>query len=191
MTSLKDEFQKVAVYTGSFSPITLGHLHVISHAAKMCDRLYVAVGHNPSKQSLFSGAERVDMIEHDLDETVRPALQAAGIDCEIIVETFEGATVDFMKKVGATVHFRGIRGVKDFQDEEELAMVNADLHDEGNHDLSLSSRFTQALIFTTHPDLVKVSSSRARELASLGKEDALLRYVTPSTRDALMQKLAM
>lgn len=188
-TKLKSEFNKVAVYSGSFSPITLGHLHVIEHAAKMCDTLYVAIGHNPKKTSLFTAEERIDMIEKDLDELVRPALRAAGIDCEIKVEAYEGATVDFMKAVGASVHLRGIRGVRDFQDEEELAMVNADLFDGGSRDQSADNKFTQALIFTTDPDLVKVSSSRARELAAIGKEDALDRYVTARTKDMLLLKL--
>ncbi len=189
MSEIRKNFERAAIYSGSFNPVTLGHLHVIGHATKMVDKLYVAVGVNPDKTPLFTPEERIKMIEEDIAQHITPQLEESGNDCRIEVIQYQGATVDVMKELELSLYFRGIRGVKDFQDEEAMALTNADLFGEGELDSKLQDQFTQALIFTTDPHLTKVSSSTARELCRLGKDDALLRYVTLSVQQKLIAKM--
>lgn len=188
-TKLTTTFERAALYAGSFNPVTKGHLHVIGHATKMTDRLVVGVGTNPKKDPLFSGAERVAMIRDDIMKNLQPELDAAGNPCRIDVIEYQGATTDVMQAEGLSVFFRGVRGVSDFNDEDTMALANADLFNDGDFEGNLQEQFTQSLIYTTTPELRKVSSSVARELCMLGKDDALLRYVTPDVRLRLIQRM--
>jgi len=104
---------KLAVYPGTFDPITNGHLDVIQRGAKLFDRLVIAVGQNPEKPPLLVQAERAEIIAQVVAEI--PNVQ---------VETFAGLTVDFVRKIGADVILRGIRNSSDLQFEFQVALTN-------------------------------------------------------------------
>src|SRR3979490_967704 len=104
---------RTAVYPGSFDPITLGHLDVLERAALMFDRVIVAVLENPAKQPLFDAAERVDLIRRVVDD--KPHVE---------VDTFNGLTVDYAMKVGATAIARGPRAIRDFENRFPMALMN-------------------------------------------------------------------
>ena len=103
---------KVAIYPGSFDPITNGHLDVLNRALKIFDKVIVLVAINPNKKSRFSPEERKAMIEEAVDNK------------SVTVETFDGLTVDYAKKHGATHLIRGLRAVTDFEYEFQLATAN-------------------------------------------------------------------
>jgi pantetheine-phosphate adenylyltransferase len=105
--------RRVAVFAGQFDPITNGHLDIIRRGVGLFDELIVGVGINPDKQEMFSQAERVAMIRVLLQET-------EGIK----VEKYTGLTVDFAKKMQASVLLRGIRDVSDLRNEFHLAQAN-------------------------------------------------------------------
>lgn len=104
---------KIAIYPGSFDPVTFGHLDVISRSAKMVDKLIIAVLVNKNKSSLFSMEDRVKMISECVKD--HPNVE---------VHSFSGLTVDYAKKVGATMIVRGLRAVTDFEYELQLAQTN-------------------------------------------------------------------
>jgi pantetheine-phosphate adenylyltransferase len=103
----------IAIYPGSFDPITNGHIDVIRRGIKMFDELIVAVGQNPGKQELFSLAERVEMIRRLVADMPR-----------VRVESFECLTVEFAARKKANVMLRGLRNLSDVQYEFQLAMTN-------------------------------------------------------------------
>lgn len=194
MASMKDhniernhseEFNESAVYVGSFDPITLGHVDVVKSAAKMpYKKLYVAIGENPAKTPMFNTKERLDMINREMDRDVRPLLHD---DQEIIVTSYQGLTVDFMHSVKSSFCIRGIRGVKDLEEESNLAAVNkglyADLLNEPD-----TAHFTQAFFATSDPDLRHVSSSFARAISKTDNDLSLLRYVSPDVAAKMIAK---
>ena len=102
-----------AVFPGSFDPITNGHLDVIQRGIKIVDELIIAVGDNPEKDSLFSGTERVEMIQVLVKDM--PG---------ILVERFTGLTVEYVKSKKAQVIMRGLRNLTDVQYEFQLALTN-------------------------------------------------------------------
>jgi pantetheine-phosphate adenylyltransferase len=106
----------VAIYPGSFDPVTNGHLDLIGRGEKMFDQLIVAVLRNAEKEPLFSLSERVDMLREVTDhwETVE-------------VDVFDGLLVDYARKRGAAVILRGIRAVSDYEYELQMALMNRKL----------------------------------------------------------------
>ena len=110
---MADHTKRIAVFPGSFDPVTNGHLDVIQRGRLLFDELIVAVGHNPEKRTLFTQAERVDMVR-DL---------VADYD-NVRVEPFAGLTVDFARQVGAAAILRGIRNSSDLQFEFQVALTN-------------------------------------------------------------------
>ncbi len=139
----------VAVYPGSFDPITLGHLDVIDRATRVFDRLVVGVLVNPRKEPLLPTERRVAI--------VREALAGREGGDRVAVEAFEGLTVEFARSVGARWVVRGLRAVSDFELELQLAQTNRVLAPE-----------IDAVFFMTALDLGYVSSSLAREIAAFG-----------------------
>ena len=112
---------RTGLYTGSFDPLTLGHLDVIEAAARLCDRLVVAVGVHASKAPVFTPGERMAMIEQE----AAPRVQAAG--CVLAVTTFDGLAVEAARHAGATFIVRGLRDGTDFDYEMQMAGMNAAL----------------------------------------------------------------
>src|SRR5215207_2704475 len=107
---------RVAIYAGSFDPITRGHEDLMHRSLQFVDRLIVAVATNGSKQPLFSTEERVEFIR-----------QAAAGDTRIEARAFQGLLVDFAREVGARLFIRGLRAVSDFEYEFQMALMNRHL----------------------------------------------------------------
>lgn len=110
---------KIAVYPGTFDPITNGHLDLIKRALQFFDRIIVAIGENPTKKPLFSIEERLFM--------VRKAIEEINLSEKVEIESFSGLLVEFSKKKGACVIIRGLRAVSDFEYEMQLALMNRKL----------------------------------------------------------------
>jgi pantetheine-phosphate adenylyltransferase len=140
-----------AVYPGSFDPITNGHLDVIGRAAGVFDRVVVGVLANPRKQPLLATDERVAVI--------RAALLHSGVggDDRIAVDTFDGLTVDFCRRVGAGFIVRGLRAISDFETEMQLAHNNRRL-----------APGVDTVFFMTAVEHGYVSSSLVKEIATFG-----------------------
>jgi pantetheine-phosphate adenylyltransferase len=164
--------QKRAVYAGSFDPITNGHLDVIYRAIKVFDHVIVAVANttsDPKKDnSLFSAAERVEMIEEALRDTGGRASAAS----------FRGLLVDYCEEVGASVSIRGLRAVSDFEYEFQMAMMNRHL------------KPTVETVFMAASETHFYTSSRlVKEVARLGGD---VRALLPkSVSERLLKKLLM
>jgi pantetheine-phosphate adenylyltransferase len=136
----------VAVYPGSFDPITNGHIDVATRAAKLFSKLIMAVYRTPGKPALFSLEERLDMARRAL----------AGLT-NVEVQPFDGLAVDFARRVGAQVMVRGLRVSADFEREFDMAMMNKKLQP----DLEL-------VCFMASPDYQFLRSSLLKEVAKLG-----------------------
>ena len=134
----------VGVYPGSFDPVTLGHLDIIKRSSKIVDRLIIGVLNNSAKKPVFTAEERVHMLELVIKDIPNAA-----------VETFDGLTVEFAKSLGATVMFRGLRAVTDFEYEIQIAQTNHAL----NPDID-------TVFLTTSVKYSYLSSSIVKEVAS-------------------------
>ena len=138
----------VAVYPGSFDPITNGHLDVIGRAARAFDKVVVGVLANPRKQPLLTAENRVGII--------REALRATAGE-RVDVQTFDGLTVEFCHAVGATFIVRGLRAISDFESEMQLAHNNRKLAPD-----------VDTVFFMTALEHGYVSSSLVKEIAMFG-----------------------
>lgn len=155
---------KIAVYPGSFDPVTFGHLDIIDRALKIFDGVVVAVARNSEKNSLFTVKERLDLLSEILAD--RPQAK---------VETFEGLLVDFVRQRGATVIIRGLRAVSDFEFEFQLAQMNRNI-----------TKDIETLFMMTSVPYSYLSSSIVKEVSSLnGPVDNL---VPPLVKAALESK---
>lgn len=105
--------QKIAIYPGSFDPVTNGHLDIIERAAKIFDKLIVAILENPQKNSLFSKEDRLYMLQE----------ATAGIE-NVEVDSFSGLLAHYMSKKNAKVIIKGLRGTSDFEYEFQMAVLN-------------------------------------------------------------------
>jgi len=140
----------IAVYPGSFDPITNGHLDIVERASAVFDRLVVAVLENPKKAPLLSVDERISVI--------RAALAAAGADADRVeVAAFDGLTVEFARSRGATAIVRGLRAISDFESEMQLA-----------HNNRVLAPGIDTVFFMTSAENSYVSSSLVKEIASFG-----------------------
>jgi pantetheine-phosphate adenylyltransferase len=158
--------RKIAVYPGSFDPITYGHLDIISRSLCIFDQVIVAVARNSNKNGLFPIDERVDLIRRVMADNDRAH-----------VDTFDGLLVDYVRSRNATVIIRGLRAVSDFEYEFQSAQVNRGL-DQG----------IDTLFMMTSVPYVYLSSSIVKEVGSLGGSvDAL---VPPLVKQALIDKLS-
>ncbi len=151
----------IALYPGSFDPITFGHLDVIERAARLFDRLIIAVAHNADKKPLFSAAQRVDLIR-----------QSTGALRNIEVVTFDGLLVDFARQVGAAAVVRGLRAVTDFEYEFQMALMNKTLSPE-----------LETVFLTSREAFTYLSSRVIKEVARLGGD--ITKFVPPPVVTAL------
>lgn len=140
--------ERICVYPGSFDPVTVGHMDVICRAAKLFDRVVVAVMHNPAKRGCFTVEERTALIRKS----------TAGLD-NVSVDAWDGLLVDYVRRTGACAVVRGLRAVGDFENEMVMAQVNAQL---------LPGMETVFLM--TRPEHGCVSSSVVREAATFGAD---------------------
>jgi pantetheine-phosphate adenylyltransferase len=143
---------RLAVYPGSFDPITRGHVDVIDRARVVFDELVVAVLVNTRKSPSIDAAERADMIRDAIDEELGAEAAAA-----IEVITFQGLTVDLARQRGATSIVRGLRALSDFENEQAIAHLNRKLAPE-----------IDTVFFMTGLEHAYLSSSLVREIAAFG-----------------------
>jgi len=158
--------ERVALYAGSFDPITHGHEDLIRRTLTFSDRVIVAVTNNVSKQPLFS-----------VDERVRLITAIMGPDSRIQVRAFSGLLVDFAREVGAQVNVRGLRAVSDFEYEFQMALMNRHLLPE-----------METVFMTPSLDTTYISSSMVREVARFGGDVSGL--VHPLVGEALAARFA-
>ncbi len=146
---------RIAVFPGAFDPITNGHLDIIHRAARLFDRVVVAVGHNPDKQEIFTADERVDMIES----------LVSSLD-NVAVASYAGLTVDFVRSVGAGVIVRGIRNSVDLRDELLAANTNLIVGDLETIFLMASEQF--ALTSSTFiKQIIEMGGDKSTRLSAL------------------------
>jgi pantetheine-phosphate adenylyltransferase len=157
----------IAVYPGSFDPITYGHLDIIHRGLKVFDAVIIAVARNSEKKSLFSIEERLRMIR----ETV-------GENPKVRVDTFDGLLVDYVISQGANVILRGLRAVSDFEYEFQIAQMNHSVQEE-----------VETLFMMTAVPYGYLSSSIVKEVAALkGPVDT---FVPPPVKKALQEKFGL
>jgi pantetheine-phosphate adenylyltransferase len=137
---------KIAIYPGSFDPITNGHVDILKRASRIVDRLFVAVIRNPEKRAKFSLKDRVRMLK----ETLK------GFD-NVTIESFDGLLVDFARKKKATIIIRGLRAVSDFDYEFQMALTNRKMAPE-----------IETLFLMTDYKYSYLSSSFVKQIAHLG-----------------------
>ncbi|MBU6162108.1 MAG: pantetheine-phosphate adenylyltransferase [Myxococcales bacterium] len=156
---------RVAMYPGSFDPITVGHVAIIERGLNMFDEVVVAVARNISKSGLFSLEERIALIHEVMGP--RPALR---------VETFEGLLVDYARNHGIGVILRGLRGTADFEYEYQMANMNRQLAPD-----------VDTVFLMSDPETFYISSRLVKEVAQLG--GAIDQFVPAAVRDRLLQRL--
>ena len=138
--------KKIAVYPGSFDPITNGHVDIIKRGLRMFDELIVLIAHNPNKKALFTVEERLGMVR----DVIR--------DCKNVrVDSFDGLLVEYVKVAGANVILRGLRALSDFEHEFQLALINRRLN-----------RDVETIFLMTGYKWFYTSSTIINEAASLG-----------------------
>src|SRR5215468_4314829 len=142
---------RIALYAGSFDPITNGHIDVIRQAAKLADRLVLVVGVHPGKKPLLSTEERLALLE----TTCRPVAQSAG--CEIACTTFDDLVISAARRAGATILIRGLRDGTDFNYEMQMAGMNGAMAPE-----------VQTVFLPASPGVRPITATLVRQIASMG-----------------------
>ena len=158
---------RIAVYTGSFDPITLGHFNVIHRASRLVDQLIVGVGINVEKESLFSLEERMELVK----EIVRPL-------GNVQVQSFDGLAVDFVRSCGAWVMVRGIRPLTDIAAEFTMMLANRELDED-----------IETVFLMADQRFAHVSSSLIKQIAPLASDEMLEKFVPPAVGKRLREKL--
>jgi pantetheine-phosphate adenylyltransferase len=136
----------IAVYPGSFDPITNGHLDIVTRAAHLFDTVIIAVFDRPNKNLLFSTTDRITMVKQATRDLPR-----------VKVDTYSDLTVEYVRKAGASVIIRGLRDTRDFEHEFQMAQINHTLAPE-----------VDVVLFMAGHQHTFCSSSMVREIASLG-----------------------
>ena len=148
---------KIAVYPGTFDPITLGHLDIIRRGAHLVDKLVIGVTTNPSKEPMFTTAERLDMVKREVE----------GLPGNIEVVEFDSLLMEFAEKQGATAILRGLRAVADFEYEFQMAGMNQQLNDD-----------IETVFLMADASLQPIASKLVKEIARYG--GAIDKFVTPA-----------
>ncbi len=155
---------KIAVYPGSFDPITLGHLDVLKDGAHMFDKVIITVSNNISKHALLSVEERKELIRQSVADIPN-----------VEVDSFDGLTVEYAKKVGATILLRGLRAVSDFEYEMQLSQTNRSLSED-----------IKTVFLITRPEYNFISSSSVKEI--LKNNGDISKFVPKPVSDYLQNK---
>jgi pantetheine-phosphate adenylyltransferase len=153
----------LALYPGSFDPITFGHLDVIARGRRLFDELIVAIGRNPGKDPLFEPEERIEMCEALVAEMIAKHPEGAPVS----VRSFTGLTVDFAKEVHAAALLRGVRNLSDLQYEIQQAVTNREV-------ANLETAFVVA-----GQSFAYTSSSLIRQIAAMGDDLQALKPMCP------------
>ena len=149
--------QRTAVYTGSFDPITLGHLHIIDRASRLFDSLVIGIGINAEKQSLFSPEQRRELVCRVTSEFPN-----------VSVRFFEGLAVEFVRSLGSRVMVRGIRPLTDIAGEFTMMMANRQLDEE-----------IETVFLMADERFAHVSSSLLKQIARVSDDDDQLAKFVP------------
>jgi pantetheine-phosphate adenylyltransferase len=155
---------RIAIYPGSFDPVTNGHMDIIRRGLEIFDRVIIAVARNSEKNSLFSVQDRVELINRLIEDN--PQLE---------VDTFDGLLVDYVVSREASVILRGLRAVSDFEYEFQLAQMNRSL-----------SKKVETLFMMTATQNAYLSSSIVKEVASHGGD--IEKFVPPLVAEELRKK---
>ena len=155
---------KIAIYPGSFDPITKGHLDILKNASGIFDKVIIAVARNGEKKGFLSTEERVELIKKSIE----------GLD-NVEVDAFEGLTIEYAKKRRAEILIRGLRAVSDFEYEMQLSQTNSALCDE-----------IKTVFLTTKPKYNFISSSTIREI--LQNNGDISKFVPQAVNEYLTQR---
>lgn len=171
MSKVVNTGERVAVYPGSFDPVTMGHLDIITRASKQFDRLVVAVLNNKSKNPLFTVEERVELLEMVTKDLPN-----------VEVDSFRDLTASYVRIKGADVIVRGIRSVTDFEYELQLASLNKKLNKDA-----------ETIFMMTDPIYSYLSSSVVKEIASFNGDvkDLVSKEVEEALRRKVNEKRAL
>ncbi len=142
---------RVALYAGTFDPVTNGHLDVVRHAARIADRLVLAIGIHPGKSPLFSAEDRIAMLE----ETCGPVARAAGYELRCV--TFADLVITAAKREGANILVRGLRDGTDFDYEMQMAGMNEAMAPE-----------IQTVFIPASPGVRPITATLVRQIAAMG-----------------------
>ncbi len=162
-----EPYSRLVVYTGSFDPITLGHLNVIERASRMFDQITVGVGVNIDKEGLFLPHERVQMV---LETTEHLG--------NVGVQTFTGLAVEFVRKCNAHIMIRGIRPLTDAAAEFTMMLANREL-----------ARDVETIFLMADQQFAHVSSSLIKQISPLASDEMMRRFVPPSVIPHLRDRL--
>ena len=157
---------KVAVYPGTFDPVTLGHLDIIRRGAHLVDKLVIGVTTNPSKEPMFSVAERLEMVRREVKD----------IPGNIEVVEFNSLLMDFAERQRATAILRGLRAVADFEYEFQMAGMNQQLNDD-----------IETVFLMADVSLQPIASKLVKEIARYG--GAIDKFVTPAVAEDVRRHL--
>jgi len=157
-----------AVYTGSFDPITLGHLNVIERSSRLVDELIVGVGLNIDKQSMFTAEERVELIARTTSHL-----------SNVVVKLFTGLAVTFVRDCNARVIIRGVRSLTDMESEFTMTLANRKLDPE-----------IETVFLMADDEFSHVSSSLIKQITPLAGDKELSRFVPAAILPDLRAKLA-
>ena len=157
---------KIAIYPGSFDPITYGHLDILKNASEIFDKVIIAVAHNGAKTGFLSVEERVELIKKSVKDIEN-----------VEVDSFEGLTVEYAKKHDANVLIRGLRAVSDFEFEMQLSQTNSALCDE-----------IKTVFLTTKPKYNFISSSTIKEIYTNGGD--ISKFVPEAVDEYLSKRIA-
>jgi pantetheine-phosphate adenylyltransferase len=162
---------RVALFPGSFDPVTNGHLDLVRQSARLADRLVLAIGTHPGKTPLFNVRERLAMLE----ATCGPLARAAG--CELSCITFADLVVAAARREGAGLLIRGLRGVADFDYEMEMAGMNG-----------MMAADLQTVFLPASPAVRPITATLVRQIASMGGD--VSPFVPPPVAARLKAKFA-
>lgn len=160
--------KRIGVYPGTFDPITLGHADIIRRGTKLVDKLIIGVTTNPSKNPLFSPAERIDMVEREV--------ASLGIENAVVVG-FNALLMKFAERQSATVIIRGLRAVADFEYEYQMAGMNQQLN------AGIETVFLMADV-----SLQPIASKLVKEIALFGGD--ISRFVSRAVREDVVARIA-
>ncbi|MGM4927628.1 pantetheine-phosphate adenylyltransferase [Tardiphaga sp. 619_E2_N8_5] len=162
---------RIALYPGSFDPVTNGHLDVVRHAVGLCDKLVVAIGVHPGKKPLFSTDERLEMVK----QVFGPLASAAG--CEFDCTTYDNLTTTLAQQIGATIMIRGLRDGTDLDYEMQIVGMNETMAPD-----------VQTVFLPASVSVRPITATLVRQIAAMGGDVSA--FVPDAVANSLKSKFA-